>query len=322
MGGKLLNGKRFTNEEGDKIWFKLENALKGVFSFVARTKSVLEKQDHGDMDICIGGNTYPDWKERLKDKLNLSGYSSNGTVHSFLFEGIQVDLIWCGSDHAACSWAYEYFSWNDFGNLVGRLARHIGFTYGSQGFTYTVYHAKGNYKKEILITHNLDDVITFLGFPHMYTSFRTFKSMFEYVTLSALFDPSIYFLENRNHEGRHRDKKRPNYLKFLEYINTELADCNQFPFLKANKQVHFYRACKLWPQLKNDVKEAEEEARVIGEKKRAFPGDWISVITGLEGPKLGEFIKDHKHIFDISWTKSQENRMELLWNLYDNWEKK
>ncbi len=320
MGGKLLNGVRFTTEEGDKLWQKLKPSLKQLFRYVERPDSVLEKSDHGDMDICVGQSFFSDWKKKLAEELDVT-FSSNGTVHSFLFEGVQIDLIYCSDDYWAFSWARNYFSWNDFGNLVGRLARHIGFTYGSQGFTYTVYHEEGNYKKEIIISHNLDDVLSFLGFPYKYTSFRTFNSMFEYVTLSALFDPNIYFLENRNHEGRHRDKKRPNYLKFLEYINSEFgAACGLYT--KANKQVHFCRACKLWPQLKNEVKEAEEEAKVIEEKRRAFPGDWISNITGLEGPKLGEFIKDHKHIFDISWAKSQENRMELLWNLYDNWEKK
>lgn len=302
MGGNALKPfqvRRFSTEEGKILRKELEPILSKYFQQHCATQSVYEKKDHGDMDLVCWGPLSSTWKEDLYKELQPKANKSNSNVHSFEYKGIQVDLIIVGDldNQKAYNWAWTYFSNNDLGNLIGRIARHLGFTFGSQGFTYTVYDEEGNYKRELLISQDISEVLPFLGWSKSYPwGFQTFNELFEYVTLSAFFDPTIYFLENRNHEGRHRDKQRPNYLKFLQYIQEKYPGCEEWDFCPAQKKAHLYRAMRTWPELSQKIKAAHEEAELNKRIKRAFNGDHVKMLLGYEGKELGDFMRDHREL--------------------------
>lgn len=251
---------------------------------------VKEKPDHGDIDIVVSEPRFPNWKEKLQPLLESSVQKSNSNVHSFLFQDkYQVDLVFQSS--SLHDWSHYYLSANDRGNLIGRIARHIGFCFGGEGFKYQFSANSGNFTKDILLTDHIEIALKFLGYEYN-THVPSFEYLFEYITSSPLFDPAIYLLENRNQEGRHRDKQRKTYLAFLEWLHKEFPIME--PYQPAHKPVHLYRAFKAFPGFQQRYEQAVKEAERSRLLKEGLDGKAISQMTGLEGPELGKFIQHLK----------------------------
>lgn len=292
MGGRIFKplgyeAHRMTTEEYWSIYFSIQGLLDKVFFRNTPSWPIKEKLDHGDLDIVVSDPKCPDWKEKIQLLLESSVQKSNSNVHSFLYKDkYQVDLVFQPTN--LHDWSHYYLSANDRGNLIGRVARHIGFCFGGEGFKYQFSANNGNFTSDLLLTDRIGPALEFIGYEHI-TQHDTFEDLFQYITTSPIFDPSIYLLENRNQEGRHRDKQRKTYLAFLEWLQKEFP--NMEPFQQAHKSVHLYRAFKRFPDFLNKYKEAQIAAEKSAFLKAALDGNAISQMTGLEGPDLGKFIR-------------------------------
>lgn len=291
MGGRIFKplgyeAQRMSTEEYWSIYFSIDSALDKVFFRNSPSWPIKEKTDHGDIDIVVSDPKCPDWKEKLQPLLESSVQKSNSNVHSFLYKDrYQVDLVFQPIE--LHDWSHYYLSANDRGNLIGRVARHIGFCFGGEGFKYQFNANNGNFTRDILLTDRIGPALEFLGYEHI-TQHQSFEDLFDYITSSPLFDPAIYLLENRNQEGRHRDKQRKTYLAFLDWLHEEFPVME--PFQQAHKSVHLYRAFKRFPLFQSQYEEAVKDAERSAALKAALDGRAVSQMTGLQGTLLGKFL--------------------------------
>ena len=288
MGGNALNGKRFTKKELVQYRRELRPLLEDYFGNIFFTNALGEKEDFGDLDIVVTNPIRSTWKEELWSRVPGEKHS-NSNCHSFLYDGIQVDLILVPNKEFY--WAQYYYSNNDLGNLIGRIARNLGFTFGNDGFHYTYSIMDGNFTKRITITHDVWKALDFMGYRNMYPLYDTWKDMFEWVASSPLFHPGYYHFCNRNHEGRHRDKKRPNYLRFLEWLDATypldvLADEDFYQC----KKLHLIRAFTFFPGFKSEYDSVVAEGERFKAIKEAFNGSLVSRLLDIFDKDLGSFM--------------------------------
>jgi hypothetical protein len=111
-------------------------------------------------------------------------------------------------------------------------------------------------------------------------SFETDNEMYDYVISSPYFVPEIYLLENRSYDARQRDKKRPSYNRFLEYIK----DMKQDAYYDKN---YFIVAIEHFNVMNEYVALLSKNASRLKSKMYVNP----SVVPGFAGIKLGEMMK-------------------------------
>ena len=319
MGGNALSGRRCSREEMNDLKVQLEPILRRYFQSFFFVTSIGEKEDFGDIDIVCSYVKGADWKDRLWAEIPGPKHS-NSNCHSFLSSGVQVDLIVVPPEEF--KWASYYYSNNDLGNLIGRISRNIGFTFGNDGFHYT--YRDVNYTKRITLTLDVAEALRFLGYQTQPVWFFTWDLMFQWVTTSPLFHPGYYSFNNRNHEGRHRDKKRPNYIRFLDWLGEKYTDLEHWIYFSQIQPLHLQRAFDRFYGFRDEYIQAQAEAARLQVMKQAFNGDLIRDLTGLEGKDLGAFIQAHKPYFEDPemYQLSLDHRQAFILYLYANWEKR
>jgi hypothetical protein len=135
----------------------------------------------------------------------------------------QLDLI--ASERAYYKFHSSYLNWNDLGNLVGVVASSNGFLkYGHDGLRY-LFRDGDNLFESVVLTNDWDEALEFFGYSQerYYAGFDNLLEIYEYAASSRYFSPSLYAFENRNHTQRTRDRKRPTYNGFLNWIEEQDA---------------------------------------------------------------------------------------------------
>lgn len=197
-------------------------------------KSYSSKESFGDADFLISC-TSAQWQQFTEAELKDADYSyKNGNVVSigYNFYGVdlpfQVDYIYTGDNQRALDLAVDYFAYNDLGNLIGRIAKSLGFRYGHKGLYYELYsttkenqlHAKIDTG---LTTEQIHKLLN-LDYARYCQGFETPEDIFKFVSASQYFNSDFFLFENVNHVSRIRDRKRKTYTDFLEWCRN-----NEFP---------------------------------------------------------------------------------------------
>lgn len=261
------------------------------------------KESFGDCDILVCSDNLPtDWVNRLTDHFELGPafWSRNGNVVSFLIKDFQYDLILTSEKHFDN--ALEYYSYNDLGNLVGRLTHKLGIKYGHEGMSIVIrspddgQHILGEIP---LLSSERVNVRTILGLPRNY-EFNDLEDIFKFITLSKYFDPEIFLLDNRSSIAARRDAKRKTYNAFLEW----LKETNPAPrYCFANKSERGGYGIRE-PWFSEIVLHYWPADYVLGEMdklvtrynfnkayREVFNGNIVMEMTGLSGKELGAFIR-------------------------------
>ena len=201
--------------------------------------------------------------------------------------GFQVDLIQAPADEFDISLAY--FSYNDLGNLIGRIAHKMGFSYGHRGLMLPLREGTHLLGK-VLVSSHVDECLAFLGYdPHRFhEGFGNLEDVFAYACSTPYFHPDIFLLENRNHAGRTRDRKRPTYQKFLQHLKG-LPPATYFQFPEDSGK-WLARAHHHFPDLKEKMEHVFKERDRLERVKEHFNGRLVSQWTGLSGKDLGDFL--------------------------------
>lgn len=265
-------------------------------------RSFADKQSFGDLDVLVVSEDFSEelFKEFCK-AMHSRGHVRNSNVYSVEVNNFQVDLILTPREEL--EYAFRYFSWNDLGNLVGRIAHKMGFKHGHNGLWYVI--RDGDYVvEEILVSRDYDKVLDFLGFAEEPVFFESKKQIFDYVVNGVYFIPDIFLLHNRNAQARYRDSKRQTYTDFLEYIK-ELPKMEGRIDWEKHKELlrkaFFITACCNFTGFVQKYQAAMlkyDKAKALKEK---FNGFIVGALTGLQGKELGEFMQT----FD-------KNELELL----------
>ena len=207
-----------------------------------------EKDSFGDLDFLTTNNHISVIEKLQKaDDVEVIGKvkSGNCTSYAIRFKSIshkafQLDIIHV--DTSVFHFALHYFSFNDLGNFIGRIASAARIKFGFDGMFRKVYfnnhgdiipvyslkeqqpndnsHSTVVKKTEVLLTCNFFTALDFLGFDveRYKQGFATLDEIFEFIYQSKFFKESYFSLDNRPADMRARDKKRTNYGLALDYF--------------------------------------------------------------------------------------------------------
>ncbi len=266
------------------------------------------KPDFGDLDILIEDGIGYD-AQAVADALNATEVVFNGDVTSIgvsVDEGIfQVDLIAIAPE--AFDFAARYFGYNDFGNLVGRIARKFGTQFGHLGLRYSIRDPDNQHHliEEMSITTDFGVALALLGYDaaryeamRVTGQFRTLDDIFNYVVSTPYANRDIYQLENRNHADRMRDAKRATYNAFLAWLDEQPAGAvPAYPWgatgsAAREQQRHDFlqTAFVQLPAFKASYDGALAAWTRKKALKRQFNGALAAEATGLSGKALGDLM--------------------------------
>lgn len=227
MGGNLLKpygAQRIDRVRYDEVVKEVLGAFKTENVHIRDIPNYRNKETFGDIDFVYSpfSGRREVYEELLNDSLPVrvlkaNVFSINGNITSLLYREVQLDFILTEPVYFAT--AYEYYSYNDLGNLLGKIFRAYGLKFGHKGLMYPVMH--GTHKiTEIRVTDRMRETLRMLRLDYeVYEAgFNNLSDIFDFVCSSPLFHPSIFALENLNSENKRRDRKRSTYMNFLRYI--------------------------------------------------------------------------------------------------------
>ena len=289
MGGKVFPGltRRFDREEYFSYVPEILEKLKSITQRASLIEAYADKTSFGDMDVLYIPSIALS-KTILESVFETKHVSRNGDVYSLVYKEMQVDLI--KSNKAEFDYAKNYFNYNDLGNLRGRLAHKLGLTHGHNGLIMKV-RSNDHILGEIILTQDPSVVEEFLDVKS--GPFNTLVDIFNNVINSSYFNPEIFKLENRNHTARIRDRKRPTYTAFLEYIkDIEKPKFSQtFYVYNPDKTVYHDLIFSKFPHVKAQFDALWEKKRINEEASLKFNGRLVSEWTGRVNKDLGELMR-------------------------------
>lgn len=251
------------------------------------------KETHGDMDLLYTGpvdRVIEIMKEEFGDGTEIV---RNGPVTSI---GIQIpqglfQLDFIHSPKELYDFAYRYYSWNDCGNLIGRVAHRIGLKFGHDGLWYIQRSDDGHIIYEHLLTREFNQALMYLDLDFVVHAFGfdTPEDIYAFIVKSRYFDYGSVELSQRNAVSRIRDKKRVMYTNFLKWLKERGLDHQNQNLGSKESYLEMHR--EYWPEfatMYDKAAAAYKEKQVI---KSKFNGTRIMELTGMKGGKeLGAFM--------------------------------
>ena len=337
MGGNALkevNTKRLNREEFELVKNDVINTLQKFFP-EARIEAIpaySSKSSFGDLDILISEHVVEEYKAKEKENKYMSEINplgllmerlfngkqsiENDTVLSFDYRfnpkdeyGFQVDLIYTQDKYF--DFAKNYFSYNDLGNLIGRVAAAMGLKFGHQGLVYSVKHESNNFAL-VEVSNDFYKSLDFLGFSveEHKKGFYDLNEIFKYVSTSKYFNPDIYKLENRSYKERVRDRKRPTYRAFLEY-SKKLEDTENSFYQFPDKKEWLPTLFNTFPGFQSNWNKAWKYYDNKNKAKILFNGTTVGSLVNLEHKYLGHFMNHVRSKFTspqefYSWIVEQK----------------
>lgn len=304
MGGNALKNtktRRYNNDEYFNASYKIEAKMWASLSEIKALQSVksfADKETFGDLDILY--STADDTKitvEKIRETFSFNQIVNNGDVMSFDYEELQVDLIFSKKD--VYSYASNYFSFNDLGNLVGKLFHKFGLKHGHKGLTLPLRDGSNEFAEITISTdHRLALLFVGLSQNRFNEGFKNLQEIFEFVSSSPFYNPDFYKLENLNHIAKVRDKKRSTYNEFLEYGETYSGPV--FTKFKKDKSEYLEEIFEFFPDSREKFYEANKKYAAAKFIKTKFNGEMVTALTSLVGKDLGSFMKHLKKQFMFS----------------------
>lgn len=247
-----------------------------------------EKETFGDMDIIYTtDDDIPLTVEVFTKLFAPKEIIRNSNVTSLEFKEFQVDFIHSPVDEF--EYALSYFSYNDCGNLVGKLARRFGLKHGHNGLVLPLRDGN-NMFGEVTLTLNHGRTLDFLGLEaeKFNDGFDNLDQIFEFIAASPHYNPDDYKLENISAAGRVRDKKRETYQKFLIFGENW---CGERVPKSEDKSVFLRDIFEAFPEAYPEYKQKMFELATQKFIKDKFNGELVSEWTGLKEKELGLFMR-------------------------------
>ena len=297
MGGNALSfeTRRVSKEEYLQLVQELESKVSEGASdrIFLPIEPYRNKKDFGDIDVLVNADGVKDRVAWIQELFSPREIYSNSNVHSFDYKGVQVDFIFPKIEDFVSS--FWYFSYNDLGNLLGRIYHKLGLKFGHDGLSMTIReddHVIG----EINLTKNIDEILEFGGYSvdRFHEGFDELEDIFKYVASSPFYEYSIFDFENRNYTARVRDRKRKTYTEFLKWAlenptkpmhawSKDKSVYLPFIFARFGKEDEY-----------RSIIEKNEIRKMVKEK---FNGELVMKLVGLSGKELGAFMTSFKEVF-------------------------
>lgn len=283
-----------------------------------------DKPDFGDMDVIVPSR--PDWAElraEIAADLGVTRVKSAGRVFSMDYRGLQTDLFAVPAHSVETM--YNYMSFNDLGNLLGRLLRPFGLKYGEEGLAYVFRRASDErYKVDLPVTQDFGRVCAFAGLDYdaWIAGFDTLVSLYEWVIASPYFSVAPYF-DRLAGTMAQRARDRATIQTFIAFLRERGVDARPgFAGREASLPViaAAFPEARLMERL-SEERASEERAIAIAAR---FNGRLVmSLRPELDGKELGRFIVAFKRscgdfeAFALSATEDEMRRRILAFRLDD-----
>ena len=235
---------------------------------------------------CVGASV----RHQSGDVASIDAQASRFTRSNIVF---QLDLIRVSAE--SHDFAVHYFSYNDLGNLLGRVAHKLGVKLGFDGLRKPIRHPeKETYLfDDLVISKNWAEALRLLKYDptRFFNGFDAREEMYEYVMSSPWASPSLYLLENRNYKARTRDAKRPSYSGMLEWLRTDWAGTGFDWDANRERAVKEFEDCYLGlPGVGQAMTEIQSNLATSTAARARFNGARISEMTGLTKQDLGRWM--------------------------------
>jgi hypothetical protein len=248
------------------------------------------KPDFGDMDVLLP--TRLDWdvvRQKIAADLGVTETKSVGRVFSMAYRGLQTDLFAVSAEFLDST--YEYLSFNDLGNLLGRICKRFNLKWGEQGLAYVFRRQNtDHYAADLPITTDFRAVCRFLGLDHAVwaTGFPTLPDLYAWVIRSPYFSVAPY-LDEQKGSLSHR-QERPTIAGFVEWLRANGIE--QRPEL-GDKHSYVDQIAEAFPAADLHGQIAAERAKEVRVEQVAarFSGKLVMRLRPeLQGPAIGELI--------------------------------
>ncbi len=300
MGGTAIkNAKRIDALEYELYCKNINNVIveikkSNVFGDFRHEiiKSYRNKPNFGDIDILIemlDSSKRKEFDEQFIEKLKCKESVTNGPVTSHEADGVQVDLIY--SNDKDFDFSSHYYSYNDICSLIGRIAHKMGLKFGYNGLWYII-RSDSHVLHKLCLTKNFKEALAIMGYSYdrFKEGFDDLEDIFNYASDTFYFNPSIYLLDNRNHHVRVRDRKRKNYMLFLEWCKEKYSDEDKFYTFSNNKDDFIPHIDKFFPFLSSAIALYTHLEKKRIEAKNKLTSQMLMDHTGLSGKELGVYI--------------------------------
>lgn len=317
MGGNVFKDgstRRYNAVEYYSLCDRLQMSLSKVCKKYGIIPAYKSKESFGDVDILIIPSL------ELSKQLLASTFNTtfehvvhNGDVWSLVFEEIQVDLITTDDNEYDAS--YDYFSWNDFGNLRGKIIHKFGLKFGHNGLIFPV-RSNDHLLGEIVLSRDPKVINAVFDFEYG-KEYNTLEEMFDTVIKSKYFNPSVFAWEEMNAVARIRDKKRATYHAFLKYIENIKVD-KVYMFNRDKTGYHSF-IFDTFPDAKVEFDKLWAKKLLVDSAATKFNGDLVKQITGREGKELGSLMIELKRILIPETVVSlSESEIKSIISEYDS----
>lgn len=289
------------------------------------------KESFGDMDILVhdDGHSFEEI-ESMISKLNPSQIYKNGNVYSFDYKNLQIDLIFVSPEDWEAS--KIFYKWGDLGNLMGKLFSSYGdlenfsLKYGYDGIKVKMVYK--TYKSVFYLSKDNRMMFDFLGIDleEFEKGFDDQFKMYDYIITSKLFSPYIFQWENLTSVIKNRNKRRPAYHGFLEYIEKygkdNKIDYNEDPEFYLNNLNEFFEV-----NIQSEYQKLIDKVERLKSIRDKFSGRHVMEEMNLKGKSLGDSLENFKKYIvdeleedydDFILNESFDEIMELFKNVYEN----
>ncbi len=307
MGGNLFNAKRIPQTDYEKLIKVCAEKLNSVGRATLFPESFKSKIEHGDLDVIVCGPVIS--KEDLKQLFELRDewISQNTSFISIFYNGeYQVDLCFHPEENFYS--AYSYCRNADCSNLVGRLAHLMGLSLGHYGLGYYVNLSDCERVGFVSISRDWPKILQFFGLDieQWKNGFEDCYELYNWLTQSPYFNPAAYQFENLNHVNRIRNRKRPVFAEFVEWLKDKT-----FPAPKETKNKAEY----LWhsivffkrPELLGEIQEILTNSIRQKKANETFNGETVMELAGVTGKEVGKLIAEFRKSFLVEEKESWIN---------------
>lgn len=307
MGGRALKGKdtftrRYTRKEFDILWVEMANILTKTFKQFGYPKFYNNKETFGDMDVILSMDGFnQNMRDYIEETFKPNEIFHNGNAWSFDYKELQIDFITCSPDDYDS--LHNYMKYNDLGNLIGRVAQHIGVKYGQEGLFYN-HFIDGQKVGKVILSKDDRKIYDFLGldYDRCLSGFDELEDIFNFIRSSKYYNPHYFSLDNLNKINRDRNLKRKTYMSFLEYIKNDKPNENynyiDIRLINENLITILERD---FPEsnINLEIKRFEYEYAKSKYVSTKFSGRHIMEKYGLTGKELGDAITKFKNYVSV-----------------------
>lgn len=304
MGGNALKNT-YTRRYAKNEYYSLSDLMRAKVLSLENLdeccviEAYKEKDSFGDMDILY--TTYDDVPlsvEVIKKMFDPKEIVRNSNVISFDQEEFQIDII--HSPKVEFDYARNYFSFNDCGNLIGRIAKKFGLKHGHNGLRLPLRDGDQEFA-EIVLTLDYREALDYLCFDHgkYKEGFNSLEEIFNWVAKNRFYNPEFYKLENLNHTAKIRDRKRSTYNEFLKFGEAlQKSDPTKVYWTpSSDRMAYLENVFDYFPKAIDEYKSALRDLAFKRYIKTKFNGEIVSEVSGFVDKELGQFMQFLKKDF-------------------------